>query len=96
MTAPESNAAATVVIPNALGMHAKPTMLFTQMAARYACEVVVHRTDDERMSADGKSMLGMLTLALTQGTEVRILATGDDAAEAVDALARLIQGGFEA
>jgi phosphotransferase system HPr (HPr) family protein len=88
-----STASATVTIENELGLHAKPAMAFTTMAARYACDVTVTRIDEGR-SVDGKSMMAMLTLMLTRGTEIRIDAAGDDAGPAAEALAALVRSRF--
>lgn len=84
-------ASVKVIIPNELGMHAKPTMAFTECAARYRCTVLLVRLDNGQR-VDGKSMLGVLTLALTQGTEIRIEAEGEDAIECVHTLAMLVRG----
>lgn len=88
-----TEASAIVAITNELGLHAKPAMAFGATASAFMCEIRVTRLDTGE-TIDGKSLLGMLTLALTTGTEIRIAANGDDAQSAVDALTRLVKSRF--
>jgi len=88
-----TEASAIVTITNELGMHAKPAMAFGARASGFTCEIRVTRLDTGE-TIDGKSLLSMLTLALTAGTEIRIDATGADAQSAVDALTRLVRSKF--
>jgi phosphocarrier protein HPr len=79
------------VIRNRLGLHARAAAKFVQTAARFASRVRVSR---EGRTMDGKSIMGILLLAASAGTTVVITADGADEADAVDALCRLIEGGF--
>ena len=90
-----AEASATVTILSELGMHARPAVAFAEAAGGFESEIVVSRTDNDD-SADGKSLLSMLTLLLTAGTEIRIRATGDDAQAAVDALKTLVESNLGA
>ncbi|MHC5112920.1 MAG: HPr family phosphocarrier protein [Planctomycetota bacterium] len=83
-----------VVITYELGVHARPATAFTVLAARFESAVTVSRADAPDAEVDGKAMLGMLTLAITSGTEIRIRAAGHDAQEAVDALVALVRADF--
>jgi phosphocarrier protein len=80
-----------VQIRNALGLHARAAARFVHTASRFRSRVTVSRTGK---TMDGKSILGILLLAASQGTMLRLVAEGEDEAAAVDALATLIESGF--
>jgi phosphotransferase system HPr (HPr) family protein len=88
-----NTAAATVIIGNKLGLHARPAMLFVEAASGYEAEITVRRTD-QRETVDGKSIMQMMMLAATQGTKVEIAASGSDADTAVKALVDLVESKF--
>jgi phosphotransferase system HPr (HPr) family protein len=68
-------------------------MLFAERAQQHDADVRVRRLDgDERV--DGKSIMHLMMLAATQGTDLQIEATGAGAQKAVDALRDLVQSGF--
>jgi len=71
-----------------LGLHARPAGQFVALAARFASRISVGRGDEW---VDGRSILSLLSLAASRGTVLRIRAEGPDAAEAVDALGRLLE-----
>jgi phosphocarrier protein len=79
-------------ITNQLGMHARPAAAFVKVASAFASEIVVIKDD---MPVNGKSILGVLTLAAEHGSHVTIRAEGDDAAEALEALGSLISKDFD-
>jgi phosphocarrier protein HPr len=81
----------TVRIRNRAGMHARPAAEFVKLAARFTAEVRLAR---DSLEVDGKSIMGVLMLAAEQGAELTITARGDDAPEALDALASLVDRGF--
>ncbi|HYE86838.1 MAG TPA: HPr family phosphocarrier protein [Vicinamibacterales bacterium] len=80
-----------VTIRNRLGLHARAAAKFVHTATRYASHIRVSR-DGKTM--DGKSIMGILLLAAGAGTTVVISADGTDEADAIDALCRLVNGGF--
>jgi phosphocarrier protein len=80
-----------VRIRNPLGLHARAAARFVHTASRFRARVTVSRN---AKSMDGKSILGILLLAASQGTLLRVAAEGEDEAAAVDALAALVEGGF--
>jgi phosphocarrier protein HPr len=65
--------------------------MFAQLAGKFAANIVVIK-EGERI--DGKSVLSILTLAAEQGTKLKIEAVGQDAEEALEALAQLVEQGF--
>ena len=83
----------TVTIRNRLGLHARPAMAFVEAAGAFASTVSVRRTDGDEV-VDGKSIMHMMMLAATKGTELCISAEGDDAPTAVEALRTLVDSNF--
>lgn len=76
-----------VVVANKMGLHARPAMHFVETASRFKSQITVRKND---YSVDGKSIMEMLTLAAACGTQLEVLAVGDDAEDAVAALAQLV------
>ena len=84
---------AKVTIANRLGLHARPAMIFVEMASKFDTDIIVRRTDQNEQ-VDGKSIMQLMMLAATQGTELEIIANGQDAQAAIDELIVLIQSNF--
>jgi phosphocarrier protein HPr len=82
---------ARVTISNKYGLHARPATDFVAAADRFGCEVLVCANDTE---ADGKSIMELMMLAATNGTEIEIRCTGDDAQACLDELTALVSAGF--
>jgi phosphocarrier protein len=80
-----------VVIRNRLGLHARAAARFVHTANRFRSRVTVGR---HGKVMDGKSILGILLLAASQGSVLELAAEGDDEEAAVEALATLISSGF--
>ena len=82
-----------VTIVNELGLHARAASKLVQLASKYPVEVQIGRDD---MMVNAKSIMGVLMLAAAKGTELVLLANGDDtpAAAALDALVSLIGDRF--
>lgn len=80
-----------IVIRNKLGLHARAAVKFVNLANRYSSAVKIVKDETE---IDGKSILGILTLAATQGTRVLLRAAGKDEGEALKALLALINDKF--
>jgi len=81
---------ATIV--NRLGLHARPAMAFVDAASQFTSTVTVANAGN---TVDGKSIMQMMMLAATKGTELEITADGDDAKQACDELRTLIKSGFD-
>lgn len=77
----------TVIVKNPQGLHARPASLFVNLAQQFQATIEVVK---EENIVDGKSILSILTLAATVGTELMIRAEGEDAQSALDALVELI------
>ena len=82
----------SVCVNNAEGLHARPADLFVRLAQQFEAEIFVSKGEQ---SVDGKSILSILTLGATRGTELTIRAEGTDAEEAVCQLSKLVELGFD-
>jgi phosphocarrier protein HPr len=82
-----------VVVVNRLGLHARAAAKLVRAAGEFACSVRLARVDGGA-SADAKSILSVLMLAASRGTELRVTADGADEARAVEAVCRLIEDRF--
>ena len=90
---PDTTVRTTVTIQNPQGLHMRPAYMFAETAAQFASRIEVAK---DSVRIDGKSVLSILTLGATQGSDVSIEAIGDDAQEAVDTLSGLVTSGFAA
>ncbi len=83
--------ARTVTVSNTLGLHARAAARFVHLASRFESQIRVGR---DAKVMDGKSIMGILLLAASRGTALRISADGTDETAAVDALVQLVESGF--
>ena len=74
----------TVTVVNRLGLHARPAAEFVKTASKFEAEITVSK---DSMEVNGKSILGVMTLAAECGSELVLRAMGTDAEAALDALA---------
>ncbi|HEY4186363.1 MAG TPA: HPr family phosphocarrier protein [Polyangia bacterium] len=81
----------TVKVKNRLGMHARAAVKFVQLANKYRSEIKVIKDDTE---ANGKSIMGLLTLVAAHGVTMRVVCEGEDAEPALAALVELVGTGF--
>ncbi|MEL7482917.1 MAG: HPr family phosphocarrier protein [Planctomycetota bacterium] len=81
-----------VTIVNRLGLHARPAMSFVDTASAFGSAIRVRNGDTE---VDGKSIMEVMMLAATRGTELLITADGDDADAALEELKKLVASGFD-
>ena len=84
-------ARATVRIANRLGLHARASAKFCKLASAYDADVKVSK---DGYTVRGDSVLDLLMLIAHEGSEIEIVATGDQANDAVDALTRLVEHRF--
>jgi phosphocarrier protein HPr len=80
-----------VTVANRLGLHARAAAKFVHLASRFSARVTVAK-DGTRV--DGKSILGLLTLAAAKGTKLHLTTAGDDEQAAAEALAELVRSRF--
>jgi len=79
------------VVPNKLGLHARPASLFVKTVSRFDSTIAVAK--DGNVS-DGKSVLALMMLGAGQGTALEVTVDGVDAVEAMGAIRQLIADGF--
>jgi phosphocarrier protein len=87
----EDRAEKSLQIQNELGLHARAATKLVQTASKFPCEITVTKDGHE---VNGKSIMGVLMLVASKGTTVTLKAKGDRAAEAVAAIAALIDDKF--
>ncbi len=80
-----------IKVINKSGLHARPASAFVAEAGRYQSNIYIHK-DNECINA--KSIMGVMSAGITQGTLIILQADGPDEAEALDALTALIDSGF--
>jgi phosphocarrier protein len=81
----------TFVIVNTLGLHARAAAQLVQIANRFRSEIHVEK---DGMNVNGKSIMGVLTLAAAKGSTITVSCEGEDAEHAMTALAKVIENGF--
>ena len=79
-------------IQNKLGIHARPAAQFVKTASKFTSEIRVEKDGEE---VDGKSIMGLMMLAAGHGASITVITEGDDADNAMAALADLIERKFE-
>ena len=81
----------SVTIQNSIGLHARPATFFIQKANSYKCSIWVEK-EDCRVNA--KSLLGVLSLGISKGCSITLIADGADESEAIEGLAALVDSEF--
>lgn len=81
-----------LAIRNRLGLHARAAAKFVQTASRFKSEVKIRKNGEE---VDGKSILGLLLLAASQGTQITLAVSGEDEDAAFAAVESLIIRSFD-
>lgn len=81
-----------VTIVNQRGLHARAAAKFVKTASAFGARVEVSKDD---MVVGGTSILGLMMLAASAGSQLKLRAHGDDAEAAVEALAQLVERGFD-
>jgi phosphocarrier protein len=81
-----------VIVTNRAGIHARPAALIVQTVKNFKCNIYISR---ERDKINAKSIMGVITLGASYGTELTISAEGEDEVKAVEVLAGLFQSKFE-
>lgn len=80
-----------VTVLNQVGLHARPATFFIQKANEFKSSIWVVK--DER-KVNAKSLLGVLSLGITKGTDISLVADGADEEEAVSELIKLVTSNF--
>ena len=80
-----------VMVQNQVGLHARPATFFIQRANEFKSSIWIEK-EERRVNA--KSLLGILSLGIIGGTQIKIIADGADEQAAVNALVELVESGF--
>ena len=81
----------SVEIANERGLHARASAKFVKLAATFDAEVTVTK---DGATVDARSIMGLMMLAASMGTEIHLIAEGADAEEAMTAILALIDAKF--
>lgn len=81
----------TIIISNKLGLHARASAKFVGKASEFSSKIEVKKGSK---IVNGKSIMGIMMLAASKGTELDIIANGDDEQAALDAIVELINNKF--
>ena len=81
----------SVMISNSVGLHARPATFFVQKANCFKSSIWVEK-EDCRVNA--KSLLGVLSLGISKGANITLIADGADEADAIEGLAALVDSEF--
>ena len=84
----------TVEVTSRLGLHARAAANLVRVASKFKSSLTLQRLDGNA-EADAKSILSILTLAASRGTDLRIVASGVDEQEALDAVVSLFSRDFD-
>ena len=80
-----------LTILNKLGIHARPAAQFVRVSSRFQCDVTVEKDDE---AVDGKSIMGLMMLAVGCGADIKVITDGADEVEAMAALEELVNKKF--
>ncbi len=80
-----------LTVQNKLGIHARPAAQFVRVASRFQADVSVEKDDE---AVDGKSIMGLMMLAVGWGAEIVVTVDGPDEVEALTALEELVNSKF--
>lgn len=81
-----------VTVANRLGLHARPAMAIVDAASQFTSDIQIRK---EEQTVDAKSIMQLMILAATEGTELELTATGDDADTAISELTALFARKFD-
>lgn len=81
-----------VIVRNSVGLHARPATFFIQKANSYKSSIWVEK-DERRVNA--KSLLGVLSLGVTEGSAITLIADGSDEEDAIAGLCAMVENGFK-
>jgi phosphocarrier protein len=82
----------TVKIVNKAGLHTRPAATIVKMAAKYKCDFFISR---DGMNINGKSIIGVMTLAAEEGAELLLTFNGEDEEEAAKEIINFFERGFD-
>lgn len=81
----------TITITNETGLHARPASVFVSTASKFKSELTLQKGEKK---VNAKSIMGVLSMGITKGTEITVSAEGPDEEEAMSALLELARSNF--
>ena len=87
----EAEFSKTFEIKNKLGLHARAAAQFVRVSCKFNSNITIKK---DGYTVDGKSILGVLSLAAVKGTTIEVITDGEDSKEAFDEIEKLIECGF--
>ena len=87
----ESEVTKIFTIKNKLGLHARAAAVFVRLSSKFTCDVKILKNGYE---VDGKSILGVLSLAAAKGSEIKVITMGEGSEKAMNEIVDLIESGF--
>ena len=81
----------TLLVKNKLGLHARPAALLVQLVAKYKSKVSISKNEQE---VDGRSIMGLMTLAAECGSTVTIVVEGEDEQGLLNEIEKLFENKF--
>ncbi len=81
-----------IKIVNQLGLHARPASMMAKLTSSFESDIFIKKDAEE---VNGKSIMGIMTLAAGKGVVLKFTAVGPDAKEAMDAIEKLIESKFD-
>jgi len=81
-----------IKIANPIGVHSRPAALLVQVASKFNSSIWIEK-DEKR--ANAKSIMGLMSLILCDGDVITVIVDGDDENDAIKAIAKLVESGFD-
>jgi len=81
-----------VTIKNRAGLHTRPAATLVKLAAKFTSDFFINKDSFE---INGKSIIGVMTLAAEQGAQMKLRFSGEDEYEAMAAIVDLFERGFD-
>ena len=88
---PDRELSRVIIVKNKLGLHARAAAVFVRLSCKYSSDIKLVMDGYE---VDGKSILGVLSLAAIKGSELQVITRGSDAERALKDIEELIEDGF--
>ncbi|QXD33614.1 MAG: HPr family phosphocarrier protein [Verrucomicrobia bacterium TMED71] len=81
-----------LLVQNQMGIHARPAAMIVRAANKYESDMFFEKDDEQ---VNGKSIMGLMMLAASKGSEIKAIASGQDAKQALDELETLFASKFD-
>lgn len=88
---PDQDYSKVLTIKNKLGLHARAAAVFVRTSSKFECYVKLRKDGYE---VNGKSILGVLSLAAIKGSEIQVVTSGSDSEKALKSIEELVESGF--